>query len=43
LPEVILRLLNDRERLTSMSTAMRQFSKPDAAARIVDRLLELVK
>jgi UDP-N-acetylglucosamine--N-acetylmuramyl-(pentapeptide) pyrophosphoryl-undecaprenol N-acetylglucosamine transferase len=41
LPDVMLQLLSDRQRLSSMSRAMRQFAKPDAAARIVDRLLEL--
>jgi UDP-N-acetylglucosamine--N-acetylmuramyl-(pentapeptide) pyrophosphoryl-undecaprenol N-acetylglucosamine transferase len=41
LPDVILSLLRERERLSSMSSAMHQFAKPDAAARIVDRLLEL--
>ena len=41
LPDVIVRLLSDRDRLASMSDAMRRFAKPEAAARIVDRLLEL--
>ena len=43
LPEAVLSLLRDRDRLSSMSRAMRQFAKPDAAARIVDRLLELAR
>ena len=43
LPEAVLSLLRDGDRLSSMSRAMRQFAKPDAAARIVDRLLELVR
>jgi UDP-N-acetylglucosamine:LPS N-acetylglucosamine transferase len=37
----VARLLADRDRLSAMAAAMRRFAKPDAAARIVDRLLEL--
>jgi UDP-N-acetylglucosamine:LPS N-acetylglucosamine transferase len=43
LPEVIIRVLSDRDRLSSMSRAMQQFARPQAAARIVDRLLELAR
>jgi UDP-N-acetylglucosamine--N-acetylmuramyl-(pentapeptide) pyrophosphoryl-undecaprenol N-acetylglucosamine transferase len=43
LSDAIGRLLSDRDRLASMSAAMRQFAKPDAAVRIVDRLLELAR
>jgi hypothetical protein len=35
------RLLTDRQVLGEMSRAMRQLARPDAAARIVDRVLEL--
>jgi UDP-N-acetylglucosamine--N-acetylmuramyl-(pentapeptide) pyrophosphoryl-undecaprenol N-acetylglucosamine transferase len=38
---VVDELLADRARLTAMSQAMRGLARPDAAARIVDRLLEL--
>lgn len=38
----ILRLLADRGGLEAMGRASRGFAQPDAAARIVDRLLELV-
>jgi UDP-N-acetylglucosamine--N-acetylmuramyl-(pentapeptide) pyrophosphoryl-undecaprenol N-acetylglucosamine transferase len=34
-------LLADRSALASMSDAMRRFARPEAAARIVDRVLEL--
>jgi UDP-N-acetylglucosamine--N-acetylmuramyl-(pentapeptide) pyrophosphoryl-undecaprenol N-acetylglucosamine transferase len=42
LTDVVGRLLGDRPRLAAMGQAMRGFARPDAAARIVDRLLELV-
>jgi UDP-N-acetylglucosamine--N-acetylmuramyl-(pentapeptide) pyrophosphoryl-undecaprenol N-acetylglucosamine transferase len=38
---VVGRLLDDRGRLQAMGAAMRGFARPDAARRIVDRLLEL--
>jgi UDP-N-acetylglucosamine--N-acetylmuramyl-(pentapeptide) pyrophosphoryl-undecaprenol N-acetylglucosamine transferase len=41
LAEVVDELLADRARLTAMSQAMRRLARPDAAGRIVDRLLEL--
>jgi UDP-N-acetylglucosamine--N-acetylmuramyl-(pentapeptide) pyrophosphoryl-undecaprenol N-acetylglucosamine transferase len=41
LAELIGRLLNDPARLQAMGRAMRGLARPDAAARIVDRLLEL--
>jgi UDP-N-acetylglucosamine--N-acetylmuramyl-(pentapeptide) pyrophosphoryl-undecaprenol N-acetylglucosamine transferase len=42
LAEVVDRLLGDRQRLDMMSQAVRQFARPAAASRIVDRMLELV-
>jgi UDP-N-acetylglucosamine--N-acetylmuramyl-(pentapeptide) pyrophosphoryl-undecaprenol N-acetylglucosamine transferase len=42
LAELVGRLLGDRLRLAAMGKAMRGFARPDAAVRIVDRLLELV-
>jgi UDP-N-acetylglucosamine--N-acetylmuramyl-(pentapeptide) pyrophosphoryl-undecaprenol N-acetylglucosamine transferase len=39
----IARLLADRDRLAAMSAAMARFATPDAASRIVDRLLELAR
>jgi UDP-N-acetylglucosamine--N-acetylmuramyl-(pentapeptide) pyrophosphoryl-undecaprenol N-acetylglucosamine transferase len=41
LAEVVDELLADGAKLTAMSHAMRGLARPDAAARIVDRLLEL--
>lgn len=41
LAAVVAELLGDRERRARMSAAMRTLARPDAAARIVDRLLEL--
>ncbi len=41
LATVIERLLSDEARLAAMAGAMRTFARPDAAARIVDRLTEL--
>ena len=41
LASVVGRLLGDRDRLATMSRAMRTFARPDAAARIVDRVLAL--
>jgi UDP-N-acetylglucosamine--N-acetylmuramyl-(pentapeptide) pyrophosphoryl-undecaprenol N-acetylglucosamine transferase len=41
LSEVVDRLLADRTRLQEMSLAMRTFARPDAASRIVDRIVEL--
>jgi UDP-N-acetylglucosamine--N-acetylmuramyl-(pentapeptide) pyrophosphoryl-undecaprenol N-acetylglucosamine transferase len=41
LPDTIAALLADDARRRQMSAAMRTFARPDAAARIVDRLLEL--
>jgi UDP-N-acetylglucosamine--N-acetylmuramyl-(pentapeptide) pyrophosphoryl-undecaprenol N-acetylglucosamine transferase len=41
--EVVDELLGDRVRLASMSRAMRGLARPDAAARIVDRVLELAR
>lgn len=41
LAELVRRLLDDRPRLVTMGKAMHGFARPDAAARIVDRLLEL--
>ena len=38
---VVDELLGDRARLATMSQAVRRLARPDAAARIVDRLLEL--
>jgi UDP-N-acetylglucosamine:LPS N-acetylglucosamine transferase len=42
LADLVGRLLSDRPRLAAMGQAMHGFARPDAAARIVDRLLELV-
>jgi len=36
-------LVDDRRRLADMSGAMRQFARPDAARRIVDRMLEIAR
>jgi len=41
LAEVIEALVQDRPRLAAMAGAMSRLARPDAAARIVDRLLEL--
>jgi UDP-N-acetylglucosamine--N-acetylmuramyl-(pentapeptide) pyrophosphoryl-undecaprenol N-acetylglucosamine transferase len=41
LADTVSRLLADRPRLDAMGRAMRQFARPDAAARIADRVLEL--
>jgi UDP-N-acetylglucosamine--N-acetylmuramyl-(pentapeptide) pyrophosphoryl-undecaprenol N-acetylglucosamine transferase len=41
LVEVVDPVIGDRDRRAVMAAAMRTFSKPDAASRIVDRLLEL--
>jgi UDP-N-acetylglucosamine--N-acetylmuramyl-(pentapeptide) pyrophosphoryl-undecaprenol N-acetylglucosamine transferase len=41
LADVVEGLLRDPGRLAGMSEAMRKLARPDAAARIVDRLLEL--
>jgi UDP-N-acetylglucosamine--N-acetylmuramyl-(pentapeptide) pyrophosphoryl-undecaprenol N-acetylglucosamine transferase len=43
LADVIGRLLDDPGRLQAMRQAMRGFARPDAAARIVDRVLELAR
>jgi len=43
LAEVVNRLLADRHRLRTMGEAMRTFARPDAAARIVDRMFELAR
>jgi UDP-N-acetylglucosamine--N-acetylmuramyl-(pentapeptide) pyrophosphoryl-undecaprenol N-acetylglucosamine transferase len=43
LADAIGRLLADRSRLEVMSQAMRTFARPDAATRIVDRLLDLAR
>jgi len=43
LVEAIGQLTQDRARLAAMGQAMRGFARPDAAARIVDRLLELAR
>ena len=40
---VVSDLLNDADRRARMSAAMRTFAKPDAAANIVDRLIELAR
>ena len=42
LADLVAELLNDGDRRARMSAAMRTLARPDAAARIVDRLLELV-
>lgn len=42
LAAVVSELLNDADRRARMSDAMKTLARPDAAARIVDRLLELV-
>ena len=42
LAELVLRLLGDWPRRAAMGAAMHRFARPGAAARIVDRLLELV-
>jgi UDP-N-acetylglucosamine--N-acetylmuramyl-(pentapeptide) pyrophosphoryl-undecaprenol N-acetylglucosamine transferase len=39
----MLALLDDNERRTKMSTAVKAFARPDAAQVIVDRMLELVQ
>jgi UDP-N-acetylglucosamine:LPS N-acetylglucosamine transferase len=41
LADVVASLAADRARLAAMSVAMRRLARPDAAARIVDRLLEI--
>ena len=41
LAAAVAELLNDASRRASMASAMRGFARPDAASRIVDRLLEL--
>ncbi|TAK12457.1 MAG: undecaprenyldiphospho-muramoylpentapeptide beta-N-acetylglucosaminyltransferase [Acidobacteria bacterium] len=41
LASTVSALLNARDRLARMADAMKQFARPDAAARIVDRLMEL--
>ena len=41
--EVVDELLGDRVRLANMSRVMRGLARPDAAARIVDRVLELAR
>ena len=41
LASAVAALVNDRARLDAMSRAMKTFARPDAAAKIVDRLLEL--
>ncbi|MFI5176919.1 MAG: undecaprenyldiphospho-muramoylpentapeptide beta-N-acetylglucosaminyltransferase [Vicinamibacterales bacterium] len=43
LANVVRRLLADRARLDAMGRAMHGFARPDAAARIVDRVLELAR
>jgi UDP-N-acetylglucosamine--N-acetylmuramyl-(pentapeptide) pyrophosphoryl-undecaprenol N-acetylglucosamine transferase len=43
LADVIGRLIDEPARLRSMQQAMRGFARPDAAATIVDRLLELAR
>ena len=43
LATVVGDLLNDAEKRARMAAAMRTFAKPEAAARIVDRLLELAR
>jgi UDP-N-acetylglucosamine--N-acetylmuramyl-(pentapeptide) pyrophosphoryl-undecaprenol N-acetylglucosamine transferase len=43
LADAIGRLLDDPGRLQAMRQAMRGFARPDAAARIVDRVLELAR
>ena len=43
LSSVVGELLDDADRRARMSAAMRTFAKPEAAARIVDRLLELAR
>ena len=43
LASVAGRLLADRDGLEAMGRAMRGFARPDAAARIVDRVLELAR
>jgi UDP-N-acetylglucosamine--N-acetylmuramyl-(pentapeptide) pyrophosphoryl-undecaprenol N-acetylglucosamine transferase len=41
LADVVAPLIADRARLEAMSAAMRRLARPDAAARIVERLLEI--
>jgi UDP-N-acetylglucosamine--N-acetylmuramyl-(pentapeptide) pyrophosphoryl-undecaprenol N-acetylglucosamine transferase len=41
LADVVAPLVADRARLDAMSAAMRRLARPDAAARIVERLLEI--
>ena len=41
LPDVVDELLGDGSKLTAMRAAMKRLAKPDAASRIVDRLLAL--
>jgi UDP-N-acetylglucosamine--N-acetylmuramyl-(pentapeptide) pyrophosphoryl-undecaprenol N-acetylglucosamine transferase len=43
LAKAVGQLLGDRSRLDAMGQAMRGLAKPDAAARIVDRVLELAE
>ena len=43
LADAIGRLLDDPARLQAMRQAMRGFARPDAAARIVDRVLDLAR
>jgi UDP-N-acetylglucosamine--N-acetylmuramyl-(pentapeptide) pyrophosphoryl-undecaprenol N-acetylglucosamine transferase len=43
LAEAAGRLLSDRPRLREMGQAMRRLARPDAAARIVDRIVELAE
>jgi UDP-N-acetylglucosamine--N-acetylmuramyl-(pentapeptide) pyrophosphoryl-undecaprenol N-acetylglucosamine transferase len=41
LADVVAPLVADRARLDAMGAAMRRLARPDAAARIVERLLEI--
>jgi UDP-N-acetylglucosamine--N-acetylmuramyl-(pentapeptide) pyrophosphoryl-undecaprenol N-acetylglucosamine transferase len=41
LVDAVEKLMGDRSRLAAMSVAMRGFARPDAAANIVDRVIEL--
>ena len=41
LADAIVKLSTDRERLGAMSQAIRAFARPDAAARIADKVWEL--
>jgi UDP-N-acetylglucosamine--N-acetylmuramyl-(pentapeptide) pyrophosphoryl-undecaprenol N-acetylglucosamine transferase len=43
LADTVDRLLSDRARLREMGRAMRRLARPDAAARIVDRIVELAE